>query len=131
MDRREISPRRGPGRAARALGYPAPVADHREIPTALAYDDVLLVPQRSAVRSRRDTDVSTRLTRKLRLAVPIVSANMDTVTEARMAVAMARAGGIGVIHRFLSVEQQVAEVARVKRAEALVIEDPHTIAPDA
>jgi IMP dehydrogenase len=131
MDRREISPGRRPGRGGGALGYPAPVADHREIPTALAYDDVLLVPQRSGVRSRRDTDVSTRLTRRLRLAVPIVSANMDTVTEARMAIAMARAGGIGVIHRFLSVEQQVAEVARVKRAEALVIEDPHTIGPDA
>ncbi|MGD9695839.1 MAG: IMP dehydrogenase [Thermoleophilia bacterium] len=100
------------------------------IPLALSYDDVLLAPRRSAIRSRSDVDVATRLTRGLRLAVPIVSANMDTVTESEMAVAMARAGGIGIIHRFLSVEDQVTEVARVKRAEALVIADPHTIGPD-
>jgi IMP dehydrogenase len=101
------------------------------IPLALSYDDVLLAPRRSEIRSRSDVDVSTRLTRKLRLAMPIVSANMDTVTESEMAIAMARAGGIGIVHRFLSVEQQVAEVARVKRAEALVIRDPHTVEPDA
>jgi IMP dehydrogenase len=97
------------------------------IPLALSYDDVLLSPRRSGISSRSEVDVSTRLTRRLRLAAPIVSANMDTVTEAEMAIAMARLGGIGVVHRFLSVEQQVAEVARVKRAEALVIPDPHTI----
>lgn len=101
------------------------------IPLALSYDDVLLAPRRSGIGSRSEVDVSTRLTRRLRLAIPVVSANMDTVTEAPMAIAMARAGGLGVIHRFLSVEDQVAEVARVKRAEALVIADPHTIAPDA
>lgn len=101
------------------------------IPLALSYDDVLLAPRRSSIRSRSDVDVSTRLTRGLRLAVPVVSANMDTVTESEMAIAMARIGGIGIIHRFLSVEQQVAEVARVKRAEALVIPDPHTVRPDA
>jgi IMP dehydrogenase len=100
------------------------------ISLALSYDDVLLAPRRSSIGSRSDVDVSTRLTRRLRLAAPVVSANMDTVTEAEMAIAMARAGGIGIVHRFLSVEQQVAEVARVKRAEALVIADPHTIAPD-
>jgi IMP dehydrogenase len=98
-----------------------------EIPLGLSYDDVLLAPQRGAIVSRSDTDVSARLTRRITLAKPIVSANMDTVTEARMAVAMARAGGIGVVHRFLSVEQQVDEVTRVKRAEALVIQDPHTM----
>ncbi len=65
------------------------------------------------------------------MAVPVVSANMDTVTESEMAIAMARLGGIGIVHRFLSVEEQVAEVARVKRAEALVIPDPHTIEPGA
>jgi IMP dehydrogenase len=101
------------------------------IPLALSYDDVLLAPRRSSIRSRSDVDVSTRLTRRLRLAVPVASANMDTVTESEMAIAMARLGGIGIIHRFLSVEQQVAEVARVKRAEALVIPDPHTVGPEA
>jgi IMP dehydrogenase len=98
-----------------------------DIPLGLSYDDVLLVPARSDVRSRSDIDTSTRLTKRLRLAVPVVAANMDTVTEARMAIAMARLGGLGVIHRFLPVERQAAEVARVKRAEALVIEDPFTI----
>jgi IMP dehydrogenase len=101
------------------------------IPLALSYDDVLLAPRRSGISSRADVDVSTRLTRRLRLAIPVVSANMDTVTESDMAIAMARAGGLGIVHRFLSVEAQVAEVARVKRAEALVIPDPHTIGPDA
>jgi IMP dehydrogenase len=105
------------------------VARLDDLPLGLSYDDVLLVPQRSGVHSRSAVDASSRLTRRLRLAAPVVSANMDTVTEARMAIAMARAGGLGVIHRFLTVEQQVAEVARVKRAEALVISDPHTI-PD-
>lgn len=101
-----------------------------DLPLALSYDDVLLVPQRSPIASRSDVDTSARFTRRIVLASPVISANMDTVTEAPMAIAMARAGGIGVIHRFLSVEQQVAEVARVKRAEALVIEDPFTIPPD-
>lgn len=101
------------------------------IPLALSYDDVLLVPRRSTIGSRSDVDVATRLTRRLRLANPVVSANMDTVTEAEMAIAMARAGGIGIVHRFLTIDEQVAEVTRVKRAEALVIADPHTIAPEA
>ena len=74
-------------------------------PLALTYDDVLLVPCRSSVASRRDVDTSTRLTRDLRLNIPIVAANMDTVTEARMARAMAREGGIGVIHRFMPIAQ--------------------------
>ena len=108
------------------VGYPRRV-NSAGIPLALSYDDVLLSPRRSGIGSRSDVDVSTRLTRRLRLAAPVVSANMDTVTEAPMAIAMARAGGIGVIHRFLTVEAQVAEVARVKRAEALVIADPHTV----
>ena len=73
------------------------------IPLALSYDDVLLAPRRSGIRSRADVDVSTRLTRGLRMAVPVVSANMDTVTESEMAIAMARLGGIGIVHRFLSV----------------------------
>jgi IMP dehydrogenase len=106
------------------------MAASSDIPLALSYDDVLLMPTRSGIRSRGDIDVATRFTRRMRLAVPVVSANMDTVTEARMAIAMARLGGIGVIHRFLPIERQVDQVARVKRAEALVIEDPHTIGPD-
>ena len=101
-----------------------------ELPLALSYDDVLLVPQRSPIASRGDVDIMARFTRSLTLAAPIVSANMDTVTEAPMAIAMALAGGIGVIHRFLSIEEQVLQVARVKRAEALVIEDPFTVSPD-
>jgi IMP dehydrogenase len=100
-----------------------------ELPLALSYDDVLLVPQRSPIASRADVDTSSRFTRRITLSAPVISANMDTVTEAPMAIAMARAGGIGVIHRFLSIDEQVAQVARVKRAEALVIEDPFTIPP--
>src|SRR5919202_2263842 len=99
-------------------------------PLALTYDDVLLVPCRSSVASRRDVDTSTRLTRELRLKIPIVAANMDTVTEARMARAMAREGGIGVIHRFMPIEQEAAEVQRVKRPEEAVGgRRLHTIAP--
>src|SRR6266851_1777515 len=99
-------------------------------PLALTYEDVLLVPCRSAVTSRRDVDTGTRLTRDLRLNIPIVSANMDTVTEARMARAMAREGGIGVIHRFMAIEQEAAEVQRVKRPEEAVGgRQLHTIAP--
>jgi IMP dehydrogenase len=104
---------------------------HDDIPLALSFDDVMLVPRRSGIRSRREVDTSTRLTRRLRLHVPIVAANMDTVTESAMAIAMARVGGIGIVHRFLTVDGQAREVARVKRAEALVIEDPHTVGPDA
>lgn len=96
----------------------------------LTYDDVLLEPKHSAISSRRNVDTSTRLTRRIHLAIPIVSANMDTVTEARMAIALAQAGGIGIIHRFLTIEQQVAEVRAVKRHRAWVIEDPYTIGPD-
>src|SRR5579864_8799195 len=99
-------------------------------PLALTYDDVLLVPCRSAVASRRDVDTSSRLTRRLRLNIPVVAANMDTVTEARMARAMAREGGIGVIHRFMPIEQEAAEVQRVKRPEESVGgRQLHTIAP--
>src|SRR5436309_3836102 len=94
--------------------------DHACPPLALTYEDVLLVPCRSAVASRRDVDTGTRLTRDLRLNIPIVSANMDTVTEARMARGMAREGGIGIIHRFMPIEQEAAEIQRVKRPEEAV-----------
>jgi IMP dehydrogenase len=97
----------------------------------LTFDDVLLVPKHSAIASRSAVDTSARLTRRLKLAIPIVSANMDTVTESAMAIAMARTGGLGVIHRFMTVERQAAEVARVKRAESYVVEAPATISPTA
>ncbi|MFZ4850455.1 MAG: IMP dehydrogenase [Caldilinea sp.] len=97
----------------------------------LTFDDVLLVPRRSSLRSRGDVDVSTWLTRQLRLAIPVLSANMDTVTEWRMAVSMARSGGLGVLHRFMTVEQQARQVARVKRAQGLMVENPYTIAAQA
>jgi IMP dehydrogenase len=97
----------------------------------LTFDDVLLVPQRSSITSRSAVSTSTRLTRRLTLAIPVVSANMDTVTEAPMAIAMAQAGGLGVIHRFMRVERQAAEVARVKRAESYVVEGPATVGPTA
>ena len=95
----------------------------------LAFDDVLLVPGHSTVHPRQ-VDVSTRLTRKIRLNVPFVSAAMDTVTEAEMAIAMARLGGIGVIHKNLPIDRQAAEVDRVKRSESGMILDPITLPPD-
>jgi IMP dehydrogenase len=96
---------------------------------ALTYDDVLLVPRRSGIATRREVDTSTRLSRRLDVAIPIVSANMDTVTEAEMAVAMALEGGIGIVHRFATVEQQATEVTRVKRPESFVVRDVQILAP--
>lgn len=97
---------------------------------SLTFDDVLLVPRRSAVRSRADVSTATRLSRHIKMEIPIVSANMDTVTEWQMAVAMARAGGIGIIHRFMTPEQEAAEVRRAKRVESHIVENPYTIEPD-
>jgi IMP dehydrogenase len=96
----------------------------------LTFDDVLLVPAESSVLPN-DVDTGTRLTRTIRLGIPVVSAAMDTVTEARLAVALAREGGIGILHRNLSVEDQVAEVDRVKRSESGTIVEPVTLPPDA
>ncbi|MFQ5950603.1 MAG: IMP dehydrogenase, partial [Candidatus Geothermarchaeales archaeon] len=104
--------------------------DETRFQEAITFDDVLLSPRKSSVRSRKQVDTSTQLTRSIRLNIPIVSANMDTVTEASMAIAMAREGGIGVIHRFMSIDSQVAEVTRVKRSESYVIEEPYTLSPD-
>ncbi|MGA7730360.1 MAG: IMP dehydrogenase [Chloroflexia bacterium] len=101
-----------------------------EIPLALSYDDVLLVPQRTSVTSRRNVSTATSLSRNVRLNIPIVAANMDTVTEHDMAIEMARQGGIGIIHRFLTITAQADEVRRVKRAESFVIPQPYTIGPD-
>ncbi len=97
---------------------------------ALTYDDVSLVPAHSTVLPK-DVSLETRLTRDLRVKLPIVSAAMDTVTEARLAIAMAQLGGIGIIHKNLTVEQQANEVAKVKKFEAGVIKDPFTVGPDA
>jgi IMP dehydrogenase len=100
------------------------------IPVALSYDDILLVPTRSSIRSRRQVDTATRLSRHVQLQIPVLSANMDTVTESAMATEMARQGGIGIIHRFLTIEAEADEVRRVKRAESFVITQPYTISPE-
>jgi IMP dehydrogenase len=96
---------------------------------ALTFDDVLLVPRHSTVHPR-DVSIGTRLTRKISLNIPFVSAAMDTVTEAEMAIAMARWGGIGVIHKNMTVERQAAEVDRVKRSESGMILNPITLGAD-
>ena len=98
-------------------------------PEGLTYDDVLLVPSRSEVMPR-DVSTQTRLTRGISLNIPIASSPMDTVTEARMAIALAREGGIGIIHRNLSIETQVTEVDKVKRSESGMIVDPITLGPN-
>ncbi|MCE5196824.1 MAG: IMP dehydrogenase [Negativicutes bacterium] len=101
----------------------------RIVGEGLTYDDVLLVPAYSDILPR-ETDVSTQLTRKIKLGIPIMSAAMDTVTESRMAIAMAREGGIGVIHSNMDIETQAQEVLRVKRSEHGVITDPFYLSPD-
>ena len=103
---------------------------NREIPEGLTFDDVLLVPAHSDVLPR-DVDVTTNFTTDIKLHTPIVSAAMDTVTEVDLAIAMARAGGIGVIHKNMTIEQQCEQVRHVKRAENGMIYDPVTISPDA
>src|SRR5438093_11607071 len=95
---------------------------------ALTFDDVLLVPRHSEVVPTA-VDVSTRLTRHVRLSMPLVSAAMDTVTESRLAIAMAQQGGLGVIHKNLSIDEQASEVDRVKRSESGMIVNPITLSP--
>ncbi|HEX7187723.1 MAG TPA: IMP dehydrogenase [Actinomycetes bacterium] len=99
-------------------------------PLALTFDDVLLLPQETDVVPSQ-VDTTSRLTREISVAVPLLSAAMDTVTESRMAVAMARQGGIGVLHRNLSIEDQAHQVDLVKRSESGMVSDPVTVAPDA
>jgi len=100
------------------------------IPEALTFDDVLLVPQRSEVLPS-EVDISTRLTSKILLRVPIVSAAMDTVTEAPLAIAIAQEGGLGIVHKNMTIAAQAAEVDKVKRSESGMIVDPVTVSPDA
>jgi IMP dehydrogenase len=95
--------------------------------TALTYDDVLLVPQYSDVDSRRTLSTKSWLTRKIALQVPIVSANMDVVTESEMAITMAREGGIGMIHRFMTIAEQARQIQRVKKAESFIVDKPITM----
>src|SRR6266496_491149 len=95
--------------------------------TALTYDDVLLVPQYSSVDSRRILSTNTCLTKKIALQIPIVSANMDVVTENEMAITMAREGGIGMIHRFMTIAEQARQIGRVKKAESFIVDKPITM----
>jgi IMP dehydrogenase len=115
----------------RELERPEPLPSDRfadPIPLALTFDDVLLKPMRSDVHPNF-VDVSTRLTRDIRLNIPIISSAMDTVTEARLAIAMAQHGGLGVIHKNMPVDRQAEEVDKVKRSEAGMIVDPVTMRP--
>lgn len=100
----------------------------RIVQEALTFDDVLLVPAHSTVLPR-DVDLSTQLTREISLNIPLVSAAMDTVTEARLAIALAQEGGIGIIHKNMTIEQQAYEVRSVKKFESGVIKDPITVSP--
>jgi len=101
-----------------------------EFKEGLTFDDVLLVPKYSDITSRSQTDLSTKLSRNISINIPFVSANMDTVTESSMAMAMARAGGIGIIHRFLTIQEQANEVLKVKRSGSVIIENPYSISSD-
>jgi IMP dehydrogenase len=116
------------GRRVNTAESPTLLSIDTGLATALTFDDVLLVPQHSDVVPTQ-VDVTTRLTRNIRLSVPLVSAAMDTVTESRLAIAMAQQGGLGVVHKNLSIEEQASEVDRVKRSESGMIVDPITLSP--
>ena len=103
--------------------------DPDKLTLALTYDDVLLVPQRSAVLPNQ-TDISTFINPSFKLNIPLISAAMDTVTESRLAIALAQEGGLGIVHKNCTIEQQVGEVDKVKRSEAGMISDPITLTPD-
>src|SRR5271168_5186690 len=122
-----------PGRRQVELGREEEIAGERHadyaIPEGLTFDDVLLVPGKSDVLPGQ-ADTRTFLSRRIALNIPIVAAAMDTVTDARLAIAIARQGGIGFIHRNMTIERQAEEVDRVKRSESGMIVDPVTIAPE-
>src|SRR4051812_7592980 len=102
---------------------------HFPVPEALTFDDVLLLPAKSDVVPAT-VNTQTRLTRNITLNIPLISAAMDTVTESRMAIALAQQGGLGVVHRNLSIELQAGEIDKVKRSESGMIVDPITMSPD-
>src|SRR5256884_8281419 len=102
---------------------------HFPVPEALTFDDVLLLPAHSGIVPAQ-TNTQTQISRNIRLNIPIISAAMDTVTESRMAIALAQQGGMGIIHRNLSIDQQANEVDKVKRSESGMIVDPVTMSPD-
>jgi IMP dehydrogenase len=102
----------------------------RIVKDKFTFDDVLLIPRVSSVNSRWQVDTSTYLSDKLKLSIPLVSSNMDTVTEHIMAIAMAKAGGVGIIHRFNSIENEVLEITRVKREQNIIIEKPYVVGKD-
>ena len=99
------------------------------IPLALTYDDVLIIPKRSTLQSRSEANIKTRLTKNLNINIPIVSSNMDTVTEAQMAITLARMGGIGILHRFMDIANNVEQVKKVKRAQNYIVHNPYIIDP--
>ena len=109
--------------------FSKPRGSMRILEEALTFDDVLLVPARSDVLPR-EVDLSTQLTRRIRVGLPVLSAAMDTVTEARLAITMAQEGGIGIVHKNIPIETQAREVARVKKFESGVITDPITVPPE-
>ncbi|MBI4058609.1 IMP dehydrogenase [Candidatus Gottesmanbacteria bacterium] len=94
------------------------------------YDDVLLIPQKSRIKSRSDVSTKSKISRNIELAIPFVSSNVDTVTESQMAIAMAKLGGIGIIHRFMTIEEQVYEVEKVKRSEGFIMGNPFVLTPN-
>ncbi len=103
--------------------------NNKVVSESITFDDVLLIPSRSKVVPR-DVDVTTKLTKNINLNIPIISSAMDTVTESRMAIAIAKEGGIGIIHKNFSIEQQSAEVRKVKRSESIIIKNPITLGPE-
>ena len=105
------------------------MSNQTNIPIGLTYDDILLVPKRSKIAHRHDVSTRTKLTGNITLEIPFISANMDTVTESRMAISLAHRGGIGIIHRFMSMEKQAAEVKKVKRHEGFILYKPFTLFP--
>ena len=101
-----------------------------EFKEGLTFDDVLLVPKFSDITSRAQTNLETKLSKNISLNIPLISANMDTVTESSMAIAMARQGGLGIIHRFLTVKEEANEILKVKRSGSVMIENPYVIGPE-
>lgn len=102
----------------------------KTLSVGLTYDDVLLVPKKSHIASRTQVHTNTKLSRHISLSIPFVSSNVDTVTESAMAITMAKLGGIGIIHRFMTIERQVEEVIRVKRSEGFIMGTPFTLLPN-